>query len=256
MNDVSEIHARPKIVGARIKRTEDPRLLTGCGAFTDDQQVARALHVAFRRSDQSHARIAAIDCAAARAAPGVVAVFAADDLSDLVKPVVATSRMPGYYATPILPLARGKVRYVGEPVVGVIADTRYHAEDALELVTVQYEPLPVIIDPEQAVRPGAPLLHDEAGTNVLVSREFKRGEVDAAFQSAAVRVEGRFRMHRKTAAAIEPRSCLWGGARFRHSRRPDPRGRARCGRRFRRQGFALSGGDFRLRRGAPPPTRD
>ena len=208
MNDVSEIHARPKIIGARIKRTEDPRLLTGCGAFTDDREVERALHVAFRRSDQSHARIDAIHCAAARTAPGVAAVFSADDLNDLVKPVVATSRMPGYYATPILPLARGKVRYVGEPVVGVIADTRYHAEDALELVTVDYEPLPVIADPEAAVKPDAPLLHEEAGTNVLVSREFKRGDVDAAFQSAAVRVAGRFRMHRKTAAAMEPRSYL------------------------------------------------
>ncbi|MGB7098641.1 MAG: xanthine dehydrogenase family protein molybdopterin-binding subunit [Xanthobacteraceae bacterium] len=208
MNDVSEIHARPKIIGARIKRTEDPRLLTGCGAFTDDRKVERTLHVAFRRSDQSHARIVAIDSAAARAAPGVAAVLTAEDLSDLVKPVVATSRMPGYYATPILPLARAKVRYVGEPVVGVIADTRYHAEDALDLVAVEYEPLPVIADPEEAAKPGAPLLHEEAGTNVLVSREFKRGDVDAAFESATVRVAGRFRMHRKTAAAMEPRSYL------------------------------------------------
>ena len=208
MNDVSEIHARPKIVGARIKRTEDPRLLTGCGAFTDDRRVDRVLHVAFRRSDQSHARIICIDTAAAHSAPGIVAVLSAEDLSDLVKPVVATSRMPGYYATPILPLALGKVRYVGEPIVGVIADTRYHAEDALEGIIVEFEQLPVIVDPEQAVRPDAPLLHDEAGTNVLVSREFKRGEVDAAFQAAAVRVGARFRMHRKTAAAMEPRSCL------------------------------------------------
>jgi carbon-monoxide dehydrogenase large subunit len=208
MNDVSEIHARPKIVGARIKRTEDPRLLTGCGTYTDDRRVDRVLHVAFRRSDQSHARIAGIDCAAAKSAPGIVAVLTAEDLSDLVKPIVATSRMPGYYATPILALALGKVRYVGEPIVGVIADTRYQAEDALELVTVEFEPLPIIIDPEQAIRAGAPLLHDEAGTNVLVSREFKRGEADAAFQTAAVRVGARFRMHRKTAAAMEPRSCL------------------------------------------------
>ena len=80
MNDAPEIHARPKIVGARIKRTEDPRLLTGLGSFTDDRQVPRVLHVAFRRSDQPHARIRAIDCAAARAAPGVVAVFTAADL--------------------------------------------------------------------------------------------------------------------------------------------------------------------------------
>jgi carbon-monoxide dehydrogenase large subunit len=208
MNDAPEIYTRPKIVGARIKRTEDPRLLTGVGAYTDDRQSASALHVAFRRSDQSHARIRAIDCSPARNAPGVVAVFTAEDLADLVTPIVATSRIPNYYATPILPLARGKVRYVGEPVVGVIADSRYHAEDAIELVAIDYEPLPLVTDPEEAVRSGAPLLHEEAGTNVLVSREFKRGDVDDAIASAPVRVQGRFRMGRKTAMAIEPRVCL------------------------------------------------
>ena len=208
MSDVDEIHARPKIVGARIKRTEDPRLLTGRGAYTDDRQPVGVLHVAFRRSDQSHARIVRIDCSAARAAPGVIAVFTAEDLSDAVKPVFATSRMKDYYATPIVPLARGKVRYVGEPVVGIVAESRYHAEDALELVTIDYEPLPVVIDPEQALRAGAPLLHEEAGTNVLLSREFKRGDVDAALAAAPITVEGRFRMRRKTAVAIEPRACL------------------------------------------------
>ena len=181
LNDVPEIHARPKIVGARIKRTEDPRLLTGRGAYTDDRQVARALHVAFRRSDQAHARIRAIDCAAARAAPGVVAVFTAEDLGDAVKPLLATSRMANYHATPILPLARGKVRYVGEPVVGIVAESRYQAEDALALIAIDYEPLPLAADPEQALRAGAPLLHEDAGTNVIVSREFKRGDADAAF---------------------------------------------------------------------------
>jgi aerobic carbon-monoxide dehydrogenase large subunit len=208
MNDAPEIHARPKIVGARIKRTEDPRLLTGLGAYTDDRQVMRVLHVAFRRSDQAHARIRSIDCSAARAAPGVVAVLTAEDLSAAVRPLVATSRMPNYYPTPLLPLAQHKVRYVGEPVVGVIAQSRYQAEDALELVAIDYEPLAAVSDPEQAARPGAALLHENAGTNVLVSREFKRGDVEAVLQSAPVRVKGRFRMHRKTALAIEPRACL------------------------------------------------
>jgi aerobic carbon-monoxide dehydrogenase large subunit len=208
MNDAPEIYTRPKIIGARIKRTEDLRLLTGGGAYTDDRTPARALHVAFRRSDQSHARIRAIDCSAARAAPGVAAVLVADDLSDQVRPVVATSRMKNYYATPILPLARGKVRYVGEPVVGIIADSRYQAEDAAELVAIDYESLPVIADPEEAVQAGAPLLHDEAGTNVLVSREFKRGEVDEAFAAALFRVGSRFRMRRRTALAMEPRACV------------------------------------------------
>jgi carbon-monoxide dehydrogenase large subunit len=208
MTDVPEIHARPKIVGARVKRTEDPRLLTGLGSYTDDRQVARVLHVAFHRSDQSHARILGIGCEAARAAAGVVAVLTAEDVADGVKPLMATSRMANYYATPILPLARGKVRYVGEPVVGVIAESRYQAEDAVELVSVDYEPLPVVIDAETAVGESAPLLHEDAGTNVLVSREFKRGDVDAAIEAAPVRVRGRFRMHRKTPVAMEPRACV------------------------------------------------
>jgi carbon-monoxide dehydrogenase large subunit len=208
MNDAPEIHARPKIVGARIRRTEDPRLLTGLGAYTDDRQVARALHVAFRRSDQAHARIGSIDCAAARAAPGVVAVFSAEDLSDAVKPLLATSRMANYHATPILPLARDKVRYVGEPVVAVVADSRYRAEDTLPLIAIGYEPLPHAADPEAAAGAGAPLLHPAAGTNVIVSREFKRGDPDAAFASAPVRVQSRFRMHRKSPLAIEPRAYL------------------------------------------------
>jgi aerobic carbon-monoxide dehydrogenase large subunit len=207
MTDGTEIHARPKIVGEPVKRTEDPRLLTGLGSYTDDRQVARVLHVAFRRSDRSHARIRAIDCNGACAASGIVAVFTAENLSE-IKPLVATSRMANYYATPILPLAYGKVRYVGEPVVGVVAESRYQAEDALELLHIDYEPLPVVIDAEAAVRDGAPLLHEEAHTNVLVSREFKRGDVDVALDAARVRIKGRFRMHRKTPVALEPRACL------------------------------------------------
>jgi carbon-monoxide dehydrogenase large subunit len=208
MNEAPEIHARPKIVGTSVKRTEDPRLLTGTGAYTDDCRVARALHVAFQRSDQPHARIRAIDCSAARGAPGVIAVFTAEDMGELIRPLFATSRMKDYYATPILPLAHGKVRYVGEPVVGIVAETRYQAEDALELVAIDYEPLPTVIDPQLAIRAGAALLHEEAGSNVLLSREFSRGDVDAVIAAAPIRVGGSFRMHRKTAVAIEPRSCL------------------------------------------------
>ena len=204
----------------------------------------------------------------------MIAVFTADDLADQVKVLVATSRMKNYYATPFLPLARGKVRYVGEPVVGIVAQSRYQAEDALELIDIEYEPLPFVVDPEQAMKDGAPLLHDEAGTNVVVSREFKRGDVDAELAKAPVRVGGRFRMHRKTPVAIEPRACV---AEYDAGREaltlysatqvpgivrdalaealdiPGPsraRRRARCRRRFRRQGLALSRGGFRLRCGA------
>src|ERR1044072_8349818 len=206
MTDAADI-ARPKIIGARIKRTEDPRLLTGLGSYTDDRQVARVLHVAFRRSEHAHARIVSIDCAAARARPGGLAGLPAEDLGGS-KPLLATSRMKGYYATPILPLARHKVRHVGEAIVGIIAESRYLAEDAAELVEIAFEPLDVPGDAMEARRAVAPLLHEEAGTNVLVAREFKRGDVDAAFAGAAVTVGGRFRMRRHTPLAIEPRACV------------------------------------------------
>jgi aerobic carbon-monoxide dehydrogenase large subunit len=206
MTDARDL--RPKLVGARVKRSEDPRLLRGRGRFVDDIAAADALHVAFRRSDHAHARIVAIDAASARAAPGVVAILTAEDIDGLYVPLVATSRMANYHATPILPLAHRKVRHVGEPVVAVLAESRYLAEDAAALVAIALEPLPAATEPEAAARPDAPLLHEEAGTNILVAREFKRGDVDAAIAAAPVRVSSRFRMRRKTALAIEPRACL------------------------------------------------
>ena len=159
-------------------------MLKGLGEYVDDRQPRRVLHVAFRRSDHSHARIRAIDCSTALAAPGVLAVLTAEDLEGLVKPLLATSRMAGYYATPILPLARDKVRYVGEPVVGTLAESRYQAEDAQRRIAIAFESLPAVSDPEHAARRDAPMLHEQAGTNVLLHREFKRGDADAAMESA------------------------------------------------------------------------
>src|SRR5581483_6938703 len=154
-----------------------------------DRAVPGALHVAFRRSDHAHAEIAAIDAARAAALPGVFAVYTAADLD--LPPLVATSRMRDYRATALHPLARGKVRHVGEPVAAVLAESRYVAEDALDLVEIAYRPLPALVDPETAAAAGAPLLHEEAGSNVL-----------------AVRVGGRFRLRRKAPLALENRACL------------------------------------------------
>src|ERR1700721_2229716 len=128
MTDARDL--RPKLVGARIKRSEDPRLLRGRGRFVDDLSIADALHVAFRRSDEAHARIVAVDAGRARAAPGVGAALTAEDIAALHVPLVATSGRANYHATPILPLAHRKVRHVGEPVVAVLADSRHLAEDA------------------------------------------------------------------------------------------------------------------------------
>src|SRR6516162_5284772 len=179
---------RPKNIGARVKRVEDRRLLTGEGMFTADCVVPGALHVAFRRSDHAHARMVGIDTSAAAEMPGVFAVYTARDLDDLVEPVRAPSRMQEYRATELYPLARDKLRYVGEPVAAVLAENRYLAEDARDRIEIAYEPLVTVIDPEIAVGADAPLLHEDAGTNVLAARAFARGDVGAEMAAAPVRV--------------------------------------------------------------------
>jgi aerobic carbon-monoxide dehydrogenase large subunit len=199
---------RPKNIGARVKRVEDRRLLAGQGMFTADRFIPGALHVAFRRSDHAHALITRIDTSAAAEIPGVFAIYTARDLDDLVEPVHTTSRMTDYHATEMYPLARKKVRYVGEPVVAVLAENRYLAEDALARIEITYEPLGTVIDPEMAITADAPLLHEEAGTNALAVREFARGDVGTEMAVAPVRVGGRFRFRRKTRVAIENRACL------------------------------------------------
>ena len=197
---------RPRHVGMPMRRTEDPRLLTGNGEYAADRRPDRALHVAFRRSEQPHADIVRVDTTRARAAPGVVAVFSAEDVAEDYKPVIPFSRMPNYYATPITALAWKKVRYVGEAVVAVVAEDRYLAEDALELIDIEYAPLGAVSDPELALSEDAPLLHEEAATNVLLAREFSKGDARAELATAHVRVRDRFRMTRKAPLAIEPRS--------------------------------------------------
>jgi len=197
---------RPRHVGMPIRRTEDPRLLTGNGEYTADRKPDRALHVAFRRSEQPHADIVRVDATKARAAPGVVAVFTADDVAADYKPVIPFSRMPNYYATLIAALASKKVRYVGEAVVAVVAEDRYLAEDAVELIDIEYALLGAVSDPEFAVSRDAPLLHEEAATNVLIAREFRKEDAAADLAAAHVRVRDRFEMTRKAPLAIEPRS--------------------------------------------------
>ena len=160
--------------------------------------------------------------------PGVVGIYTAEHLEPLVPPVRATSRMRNYHATPIYPLARGRVRYVGEPVVAVVAESRYLAEDALDRIEIAYEPLTPVVDPELAILQDAPLLHEEAGTNVLAQREFARGDIEAEMAAAPVRVGGRFRFHRKTPVGdgelglhrgIRSGSSLADPARFRRRSR-------------------------------------
>ena len=198
----------PRLVGARVARREDPRLLTGQGSYVDDHRPARMLYAAFLRSPHAHARIRRLDASAALALPGVAAVLTGEDIARSSKPVRAASKTPNVKTTSYPPLALGKVRHVGEAVAMVAAESRYVAEDAVERIVVDYEPLPVVRDVESALDPASPVLHDEAETNLLVSREFARGDVDAALAGAAVVVRERFRFHRHTPVCMENRGCL------------------------------------------------
>lgn len=138
-----------KYVGSRVKRREDPRLLTGRGRYVDDIKLPRMLHIAFRRSDYSHAKIVGVDRSAAQSMPGVVGVFTADDIWDEFNPILAKSRMKDYQPTIMQILAKDKVRFVGEAVVAVVAESRYLAEDAVAAIEVEYEELPLVTNPEE-----------------------------------------------------------------------------------------------------------
>ena len=198
----------PKIVGARVKRREDRRLLTGQGAYVDDHHPPGMLYAAFLRSPHAHARIMQLDPAVAQTLEGVMAVVTGEELARWVKPVRAASKMREYKETSFPPLAIDKVRHVGEAVAVVVAESRYLAEDALEQIIVEYDPLPAVADAEEASRSEATVLHEDAGSNVLLSREFVRGDVDAAVEAAAVRVRARFRFRRHAAVCMENRGCL------------------------------------------------
>jgi len=187
---------------------EDARLLQGQGRFVADLTLSRMLHVAFLRSPHAHARLVSVDTRPARTLPGVAACVTGDEIATHARPIRAESKMAGYHATEFPPLARGKVRFVGEAVVAVLAESRYVAEDALEAVDVRYAALPVVATPETAMAGDAPLVHEAAGSNVLLSRAFVRGDADAAMAGAAVVVGDRFRFHRHAGVTMENRACL------------------------------------------------
>ena len=200
--------ASPGLVGARVTRREDRRLLRGLGDFVDDRRLHGLSHVAFCRSDVAHGTLNGIDAARARAMPGVLAVFTAEDLAGIARPIRATSRMRDYYATPLYPLVPDIVRHAGEPVAAVVAESRYLAEDAAGTVALDIDPIASEVDPERALDEVAPRVHEEAGGNVIAARAFARGAAEEAMATASVRVGGRFRVHRKTPMALETRGAV------------------------------------------------
>src|SRR5437763_8915374 len=157
------------MVGARIHRREDPRLVRGQGRYSDDFVRPNTAFMAVVRSPYAHARIRSIDASAALAAPGVAAVLTAADFRKVVAGVmpVAPAFVPEKKQTPDrFPIAEGEVAYQGEPVAVVLAETSYQAADAAQLIEVDWEPLPAVIDLEKALAPGSPTAHDGAPDNV------------------------------------------------------------------------------------------
>jgi len=200
-----------------VRRREDPRLITGAGEFVDDLRVPGCLHAAMLRTPHAHARIRGIDVAAARRAPGVVGVYVAADLGAVGDPMPIYAPHPALpVPCKIMPLARDRVRFVGEPVAVVIADDVYRAHDALDLIRVDYEPLPALVDVEAALAPGAPILHPEIGSNVVAEWRQTVGDVDAVLRDAPVVARTRVRLARGGAHPLEPRALVaeWAGGRL------------------------------------------
>src|SRR4051812_37628824 len=175
--------------GAAVRRREDRRLLTGHGRYASDVDLPRLLHVAFVRSLHAHARLRGIDAAAATTTPGVLAVVDGRDERVARHRIRARSALPGYVETEQPLLAWPTVRHVGEAVAAVVATDRYLAEDAAAGLRVDYEPLAASVDLLGATRDDAPLVHDVAPGNRLLSRRFQHGDVDAALRGAAAVVE-------------------------------------------------------------------
>jgi len=197
------------MIGRRVPRKEDGPLLRGLGAFTDDlDELPGTLHAVFVMSTRAHARIVGIDIADARLAEGVVAVYSGHDFVGRIKPIVSDIRQPGYQPVSRAVLPIDRVRFVGEAVAVVIAEDRYLAEDAAELVRVDYEELIPVTDVDHAMRPDAPTLHDEADGNVLFQGSYKTRNFDAVFASADHVVQDTFQSHRLAVVALEPRGCM------------------------------------------------
>jgi 2-furoyl-CoA dehydrogenase large subunit len=186
--------------GQSVERVEDAALLTGRGRFIDDLGVKPGtLHAAILRSPHAHARITAIHTEPARNAPGVAAVLIGKDITALSASLVVGVKAP----IECWPIALERVRYVGEPVAVVIAASRYLAEDALDLIEVDYDPLPAVVDPLAALDPAQPILHDGLRSNVASDRSFRYGEPERVFANAARRVVVKIHYPRNSCTPIE-----------------------------------------------------
>ena len=204
------------LVGQPIKRVEDRKFLTGKASYVDDIRLAEMLHAAFVRSTQAHARFVKVETADALAQPGVVAVFTAADLEGHVKPLTGgggeaeAAEVWGANESGVVwkALAAETVNYVGEAVAVVIAEDAYSAEDGAEFVSVEYDPIPAVIDPEGALEPGSPRVHDYLPDNVGSRISLSAGDVQRTFKRADEVVKVKLYNQRLSPTPMEPRGTV------------------------------------------------
>ncbi|PYS76389.1 MAG: carbon monoxide dehydrogenase, partial [Acidobacteria bacterium] len=196
-----------RYVGQRVKRTEDPRLIKGLAHYVDDIRLPDTLHVAFVRSIYAHARINGVDAGEALKAPGVVAIFTGKDVSEKIGPVPCASALPELKVPDHRVLATDKVYFVGHPIAAVVAADAYAARDAAELLMVDYEELPAVVNAEEAAQGGA-VIHEQFGSNVAYKLTAGEGDIVAALASADRRIKQRIINQRLAPVAMEPRGVL------------------------------------------------
>src|SRR5688500_8283284 len=208
-----------RLVGQRVLRNEDARLLTGRAMFVDDVQLPGMLHAAFLRSDHAHARLRNVDASRALRRPGVVAVYTANDLGDYWKPGPLLVSPPPikdlvFREATQVPLVRDKVRHLGEPIAMVVAESRYIAEDAVGDIVVDLEALPAVTDLEAALQSGAPRIHEQFDSNLAAHVVQSKGDYAKARAKARTVIARRLRYDRGIAGAIENRAVVadWNAA--------------------------------------------
>ena len=199
---------RARLIGSAVKRVEDPRLITGAGTYIGDLSPTGVVHAEFVRSQYGNARLTSIDTSTAVAMPGVVAVFTGADVNDKINPLPGASHIEGANNPRRTILADGIVRFMGEAIAVVVAESKDVARDAADRVVVEYEALPAVIDLDEAAKDGGPLVHASLGTNVCFHQKITHGDVEAAFARADKIVERRIVNQRVAALPMECRASL------------------------------------------------
>ncbi len=197
-----------RYIGKPLKRKEDPRLIQGLAHYVDDIQLPGMLYAGFVRSPHAHARIRSVDTTKARSAPGVVAILTGEDVRGVIGPVPCAAQIPDMKMALRPVLALDRVRFVGEGVAVVVATDRYTARDAMDLIEVDYEPMPAVVDPQKALGKGAVLVHDEFKDNVAFRWELEGGDIKKAFKQADRVVRQRLVNQRLIPMAMEPRGVV------------------------------------------------